>query len=93
MLELNDLPDKSIEINSMQTYAMKKMALSVSMMLDLGHAPPFKGIWGDSQIYMSLSMCSPWFGGHSVQWFECVDTPNPGSRKKSGSHISDGESC
>ena len=36
MLELNDLPTKSIEINSMLTDAVKneKMAVSVSMMSD-----------------------------------------------------------
>ena len=47
---------------------------------------------------MSLSKCSPWFGGHSVvkilaQWFECDDTPNPGSKKPSWSQLSDGVSC
>ena len=45
-----------------------------------------------------LSKCSPWFGGHSVvkilaQWFECDDTPNPGSKKPSWSQLSDGVSC
>ena len=46
---------------------------------------------------MSLSKCSPWFGGHSVVkilalWFECDDTPNPGSKKSSWSQLSDGVS-
>ena len=47
---------------------------------------------------MRLSKCSPWFGGHSVvkilaQYFECDDTPNPGSKKPSWSQLSDGVSC
>ena len=42
---------------------------------------------------MSHSKCLLWSGGYSVvkilaQWFECDDTPNPGSRNPSWSQLS-----
>ena len=49
-------------------------------------------------VYMSLSKCSPWFGGHSVvkvlsSQFELDDTQNKGLNKMSWSQLSDGLSC